>query len=353
MVPDRYGRYWVNRGYGLLAVGSALVLGGGLVTAGASGASPTRAARTSITLINADGFQPVSEVVTARNTVVDTFKSPDSTIRLIGRPGSTASVSVTPASQDAPGTFQVTLSADRPKTQADSHAYADSGRTVVGDLVALGVPRGEAERQFGDMETLDGHNPYLVDPASGAGKDSSRLGSPTAPASAAASSTTPYDVLCTDVNAYGGKIVGRGCSTLFLVTQNGSDWWFNNKYKFSVHSTDTSFLYPLRLILAAWDLRWASGNVVYDWDPDSSVPVGSCTTVTASISDRGGISISGTVCPNQLDVWTLSSTRSGAQWNGTERGTQWEVALGVQAVHSPPGAPASYRSTLGLACTNC
>ena len=29
------------------------------------------------------------------------------------------------------------------------------------------------------------------------------------------------------------------------------------------------------------------------------------------------------------------------------------LALGVQAVHSPPGAPASYASTLGLACVNC
>ena len=143
------------------------------------------------------------------------------------------------------------------------------------------------------------------------------------------------------------------CSTLFVVTQNGSDWWFNNKYKLSVHSTDTSFPFPLRLILAAWDIRWASGNLVYDWDPDSDVPVGSCTTVTASISDRGGISISGTVCPNNLGVFTLDSRRSGAQWTGTEKGTQWEVALGVQAVHSPPGAPASYASTLGLACVNC
>jgi hypothetical protein len=159
--------------------------------------------------------------------------------------------------------------------------------------------------------------------------------------------------MCADVNAHGGKIVGRGCSTLFLVTQNGSDWWFNNKYKLSVHSTDTSFPFPLRLILAAWDIRWASGNVVYDWDPDSDVPVGSCATVTASISERGGISISGTVCPNNLGVWTLDSRRSGAQWTGTEKGTQWEVALGVQAVHSPPGAPASYVSTLGLACVNC
>jgi hypothetical protein len=343
----------VNRRYGLLAVGSALVLGGGLVAAGTSRASPTRAARTAITLINADGFEPVSEMLIAANTVVDTFKSPDSTLRLIGRPGSTAAVSLTRGSQQTPGTFRVTLSAERPKTEADSHAYADSGRTVVGDLVALGMPRLEAERQFGDMETLDGRNPYLADARNSTATASMRRESQVRLNALAASSTTPYDVMCADVNAHGGKIVGRGCSTLFLVTQNGSDWWFNNKYKLSVHSTDTSFPFPLRLILAAWDIRWASGNVVYDWDPDSDVPVGSCTTVTASISDRGGISISGTVCPNNLGVWTLDSRRSGAQWTGTEKGTQWEVALGVQAVHSPPGAPASYASTLGLACVNC
>jgi len=339
----------------MLAVGSALVLGGGLVSGGAWGASPAPATRTSITLINAGGFEPVFEEVIAANTVVDTFKSADSTIRLIGRPGSTASISMDPRRADAAGTLQVRLSASRPKTASDAHAYADSGRTVVGDLVALGMPRREAERQFGDMEAVDGNNPYLAAAHDGAAMALARSGppSPAAPTTATASGTTPYDVLCVDINAHGGRIVGRGCSTLFLVVQNGTDWWFNNKYKLSVHSTDTSFPFPLRLTLAAWDIRWAGGNVVYDWDPTSEVPVGSCTTVTASISDKGGISISGTVCPNVLDVWTLSGTRSGAQWTGTERGTQWEVALGVQAVHSPPGAPASYASTLGLACMNC
>jgi hypothetical protein len=124
------------------------VLGGGLVAAGTSGASPTRAARTSITLINADGFEPVSEMLIAANTVVDTFRSRDSTLRLIGRPGSTATVSLARGSQQTPGTFRVTLGAERPKTEADSHAYADSGRTVVGDLVALGMPRLEAWRLY-------------------------------------------------------------------------------------------------------------------------------------------------------------------------------------------------------------
>jgi hypothetical protein len=342
----------VKRGYGMLAVGSALVLGGGLVSAGAWGASPS-SIRTSIALVNADGFEPVSEEVIAANTVVDTFASADSTIRVIGRPGSVAAVSMGPAATGAAPNPQVRLSARRPKTAADARAYADSGRSVVGDLVALGMPRDEAVREFGDMETVDGRNRYLAD-----ARDSlavARLGSssPAGQASQLASATTPYDVLCVDINAHGGKIVGRGCSTLFLVVQNGTDWWFNNKYKLSVHSTDTSFPFPLRLILAAWEIRWAAGNVVYDWDPTNEVPVGSCTTVTASISDRGGISVSGTVCPNVLDIWTLSGTRSGAQWTGTERGTQWEVAIGVQAVHSPPGAPASYASTLGLGCTNC
>jgi hypothetical protein len=337
----------------MLAVGSALVLGGGLVTVGALGASPS-ATRTSITLINADGFEPVSEEVIAANTVVDTFKSADSTIRLIGRPGSAASISMGPAATDTARNLQVRLSASRPKTASDARAYADSGRSVVRDLVALGMPRDQAEREFGDMETADGHNPYLAEARDGVAGAGPRAGSsPARLTSLTASATTPYDVVCADINAHGGRIVGRGCSTLFLVVQNGSDWWFNNKYKLSVHSTDTSFPYPLRLILAAWEIRWAGGNVVYDWDPTSEVPVGSCTTVTASISDKGGISVSGTVCPNVLDVWTLSSTRSGAQWTGTERGTQWEVALGVQAVHSPPGAPASYASTLGLGCINC
>jgi hypothetical protein len=336
-----------------VALGSSVLLAGGLVAGGATAASPGNPVHTSIRLVGTDGFEPVSETVVGKDTVVDTFRSSGSTIRLIGRAGSTAAVSLTRGSKHKPGGMQVTLNARRPKTERDVHAYRDAGRTVVGDLVSLGMARDEAEREFGALETLDGHNPYLDVWAANHTSTRSATGVRSASAPDVTAGTTPYDVLCADVNAFGGRVVGRGCSTLYLVARNGADWWFDNKYRFSAHSTDTSVPIPLRLVFIGWDLHWASGNVVYDWDPDRAVEVGKCTTVTTSISDKGGISISGTICPNKLDVWTVTSTRSGAKWTGTEHNNDWEAVVGVQAVHSPPGAPASYGSTFGIVCTSC
>ncbi|HYN63946.1 MAG TPA: hypothetical protein VES36_05025, partial [Candidatus Limnocylindrales bacterium] len=48
------------------------------------------------------------------------------------------------------------MSTSRPKTARDATAYRDSGRSVIGDLVALGMPRAEAERDFGGLATLAG-----------------------------------------------------------------------------------------------------------------------------------------------------------------------------------------------------
>jgi hypothetical protein len=227
------------------------------------------------------------------------------------------------------------ISTSRPKTVVDATAYGDAGRSVIGDLVALGMPRAEAERDFGDLATLDGDDAAVAGIARQAAE---------APAV-----VTPYDTQCASINVAEGKITGYGCSTFFLVHQDGADWWLTTKMKLSAHSEDESWFSPKRLTQLGWRASWSSGNVLYDWDPYSTRPVGSCLTMTVkSSSPWADVSVQGTVCPESLGPWAVTTARSGGIWNGMENGTDYEGALATQAVHSPPGVPLSYQSAWTL-----
>lgn len=240
-------------------------------------------------------------------------------VRTLARDGSVVSVRHAAPQAGKGGTVRITMRTTRPKTSRDAAAYRRGGRTVVGDLTALGMPPAEARRQFGDMETM------------------------------AASAAVPYDTQCAAINVADGKITGYGCATFFLVRQDGADWWLHTKMKVSAHSSDESWFSPKRLTQLGWRVSWAGGNVLYDWDPYSTRPVGECVTLTVkSSSPFGDVSVAGNICPESLGPWSVTKARSGGIWNGMERGIDYEGALATQAVHSPPGAPVSYQSAWTL-----
>jgi hypothetical protein len=299
-----------------------------------------------------DGFVPVAEVVTPQGAVIDTFRSGDVTIKVIGSAGSSIRAQRIAADHAGRAGVAIELAASRPKHLDKAEAYARSGRTVVGDLVALGMPEDDARLQFGDMEVLD---PEAASETRLLASTSVGWESLAALATATTSPTKPWDTQCASVSYQNGLIEGFGCSTLFLVAASGGDWWFNNKYKFSARSKDGTnwFCFPTmcpwRLFQVGWSLGWSTNNVVYDWDPSSTLSQKECSSVSIGATYHGaGISISGTVCPEILQPWNLSARRSGAEWQGIEKGTAWEAAIGIQAVHSPPNAPASSSSSLGL-----
>jgi hypothetical protein len=301
-----------------------------------------------IGLTHGDGFTLTAEEVTTGGAVVDTYSSKSGTIKVIGRRGS--SVSIVESTDPATGrrAASVRLSTSRPKTLTDADAYRRSGRSTVADLVALGMPRDQAVREFGDMDTIDGRVP------SRAGLDGRMVASvsgapPVTQLAPTVSGTTPYDTLCASLSYDGGKISGYGCSTLYLVAASGGDWWFDNKYKFSAHSSDGSIIRPQRLFEVGWSLAWATNNIVYDWEPESTINRSECGSVRFSLLAKGvTVSIDAPICPTKIGPWNLGSTRSGSLWQGVERGQAYEAAIGVQAVHSPPNAAASYNSPFKL-----
>ncbi len=110
----------------------------------------------SIAVVDANGFVAVSETITAEGAVIDTFQSGGTTIKVLGSPGSSASFYPTGPTKDQNGGLGIAMSS--PGSKTDPLAYSNSGRTVVGDLMAMGVSRADAERLIG-LETADGTNP--------------------------------------------------------------------------------------------------------------------------------------------------------------------------------------------------
>lgn len=310
------------------------------------------AVKTQIRLDADGGFVAVAEEVTAAGAVIDTFRSGDLTLKVIGSPGSAVKAQRVADRKGRRDGVKLELSTSRPKKLADVDAYARTGRTVVGDLIALGMPGEEARAQFGDMDVADPAAAAATRRLSSTVLDAESLAALTAPTP---SSTRPYDTQCASVSYQNGLIEGYGCSTLYLVAASGGDWWFNNKYKFSARSKDPTFWLcipgtcPWRLYEVGWSLGWSTNNVVYDWEPSATVDQGGCSPMTLGATYHGfGISISGTVCPRKMQPWNLSGRRSGAEWLGLEQGTAWEATIGIQAVHSPTNAAASYSSPLSL-----
>ena len=251
-------------------------------------------------------------------------------VRTLARDGSVVAAHHAPPARGQRGSVTVSMKTTRPKTARDASAYRRVGRSVVGDLVALGMSPAEARRQFGDMESL-------------------ALNQPRIPTSGGTSTVTPYDTQCAAISVADGKITGYGCATFFLVRQAGTDWWLTSKMKVSAHSSDESWFSPKRLTQLGWRVAWGSGNTLYDWDPYSTRSIGQCVTLTVkSSSPFGDVSVQGNICPESLGPWSVTTARSGGIWNGMERGTDYEGALATQAVHSPPGAPVSYQSAWTL-----
>lgn len=327
----------------LLTAGCAILLAATTVGI-ASAETPSPAAVPLLTVDVPNEFVATGERVTAQGAVIGTFRSETATVTVIGRRSSSVSLSSSLPTERLPGTLQMSMRTARPKTAKDATAYRDAGRSIIGDLVALGMPRDDAVREFGDLATIDG----------GAAITSRTLvtvpGSrPKASMPPAANDPTPYDTQCASINVADGKITGYGCSAFFLVHREGADWWLTTRMKVSAHSSDGSWFSPKRLTQLGWRVSWSAGNVLHDWDPYNTHPVGSCVTLTVkSSSPWADVSVQGNICPDSLGPWAVTTARSGGVWNGMERGTDWEGALATQAVHSPAGVALSYQSAWTL-----
>ncbi len=289
------------------------------------------------------GSAPSSTHVLTDGRVIDTFHQDGVEVRTIG-PSALSSLAITTtelgSDKTGPhgslsigsigGTFTKSglASAEGPKPSPVS---------AVDQLIALGVDPAIAERDFGDFDRPNGVA------SSGMTLASYQVPTPNPAATPAItpSSTVPWQTRCYTWNGSGGHVYGNACSSAYVVSASGTDWYLQNKFKATAWSDDTSLL-PLRIKKLNGYISWVSGNSVYDWDPSSTEYRNSCGNVTFGIAKVGSVSVTVQLCPNKIVPYKITSTSSGAEWQGNEVDTDPEGVAGWQAVHSPSGAAATW-----------
>ena len=140
----------------------------------------------------------------------------------------------------------------------------------------------------------------------------------------------------------GGQIYGQACSSAYVISANGGDWYLQNKFKATAWSNDTGFFFPVRLKKLDGYISWVSGNSVYDWDPSSTEYKNSCGDVTFGIDKVLNVSVTVQLCPNKIIPYDVTGTSSGAQWLGNEVDNDPDGVAGWQEVHSPSNAASTW-----------
>lgn len=288
-------------------------------------------------------FKLVEQRSLSDGRLIATFKSPDGTVSTIGRPGMVVDIEVSqgPTAQNGAPSGSITMTISSPVVDKTAPGAGEShGASAVQSLIDLGVDPAVAKREFGNFDNPTGAAPTTSELVS--------MKSPSEPtvSSPAVSQTVPWDTQCANLSYASGKITGRGCSSIYLTAQNGTDWWFESKYQITASSNDTS-LFPVRVKGLGWKLTWNDlHNNVYLWEPHTAIyGTSGCNSVTLS-----GIVLMETwnLCPTKEVPWDIAQTKSGALWSGTEHDNDPVGAGGVQADENPPGATTSHYSTFSL-----
>ena len=292
-------------------------------------------------------------------------------ISVSGPRGSTAVITQTRSADGRDGAAELVIRTPDVKAlgadpAATARAYRDSGRSVVVEAMAAGIPYEQAVAEFGDMdpdsvptkgEALAVLAPVGVTTPMGASVSPSLRQARTAPGVTVAPSIlktggrpAPYDSACADIY-FNARQYSHACDVRYLDYARNGQWYLSHKMKVS----------------AAYDSFWsalnsASVSVVYgsggrgnggkgtfwaDFDPYSREPIGRCGTWTAGVQDPktgANISYSGTVCPSSIGpVWSARAQGTykgyGATWHGLSSSAKGAVAAGV--VNNPPGSTAS------------
>ena len=295
-----------------------------------------------------------------------------------GPEGSTAVLTETQSPDGRTGSAELSIQTPDDKALgvdpvAKAEAYAASGRSVVVEAMAAGIPYEQAVAEFGDMDpasvpTKAGALAVLAAtaPPSGSGAPSgpgvtsgpglSRPTTGVVPARVApgivktGGAPTPYDSACADIYYNPGQY-SHACDVRYLDYARNGQWYLSHKMKVS----------------AAYDSFWSAltsanvyvvygtggtgnggkGTVWADFDPYTTESVGRCGTWTAGVQDPktgANIAYSGTICPSSIGpVWTTRAQGTykgyGAIWRGRSSSAKGAVAAGV--VNNPSGSTAS------------
>lgn len=176
------------------------------------------------------------------------------------------------------------------------------------ELVALGVTPAEA------TEVDD------TPPGSGSGGASPNI-------------TEIKQPLCVNKSYDNNKLHISGCDHTYRVGTNGAVWYLEDKDISSgiMHDTNCAPWSCDEITGLKFGHQYPKGNSIVDWNPSDTYGVGSCHTVTVSVSYQGsGISDSSQWCPETFGVYGKGATYYSVKWDGQGYGPH----DGARAAHS-------------------
>jgi hypothetical protein len=301
-----------------------------------------------------------------------------------GPEGSTAVLTETQSADGRTGSADLSIQTPDDKVLgvdpvAKAQAYAASGRSVVVEAMAAGIPYEQAVAEFGDMDPDSVPTKARALAALGA---TATPNGPTRPGTTGSSSTTatpsrssasrpptreepdrvapavlktggapmPYDSACADIY-YGREQYSHACDVRYLDYARSGQWYLSHKMKVSAaYDSFWSALTSANVYVvygSGGTGNGGKGTMWADFDPYTTEAVGRCGTWTAGVQDPktgANIAYSGTICPSSIGpVWTARAQRTykgyGAVWRGRSSSAKGAVAAGV--VNNPSGSTAS------------
>jgi hypothetical protein len=289
-----------------------------------------------------------------------------------GPEGSTAVLTETQSPDGRTGSAELSIQTPDDKALgvdpvAKAEDYAASGRSVVVEAMAAGIPYEQAVAEFGDMDpgsvpTKARAQAVLGAPSTPSGSalpgvpGASRPSTLVTPAVVAPSilktggAPKPYDSACADVY-YNREQYSHACDVRYLDYARNGQWYLSHKMKVSAaYNSFWSALTSANVYVIygrGGTANGGKGTMWADFDPYTTEAVGRCGTWTAGVQDPktgANIAYSGTICPSSIGpVWTARAQGTykgyGAIWRGRSSSAKGAVAAGV--VNNPSGSTAS------------
>jgi hypothetical protein len=247
---------------------------------------------------------------------------------------------------------------------AKAEAYTASGRSVVVEAMAAGIPYEQAVAEFGDMDpesvptkasalaVLGAVAPPTELATSGASRPATRatLSRVAAGIVKTGGAPKPYDSACADIY-YSREQYSHACDVRYLDYAKDGQWYLSHKMKVSAaYDSFWSALTSANVYVVygtGGSRNGGKGTLWADFDPYTTESVGRCGTWTAGVQDPktgANIAYAGTICPSSIGpVWTARAQGTykgyGAIWRGRSSSAKGAVAAGV--VNNPRGSTVS------------
>jgi hypothetical protein len=146
---------------------------------------------------------------------------------------------------------------------------------------------------------------------------------------------------CASVSGDSGRAWGRACDTQkFLQDHGGGNWIIGDEIVGSGNDCCISGSANLTA-LTSW-ISYGANNSIFNWAPNATISVGSCTSYTASLGYNGsGVSATTNICDQLSPYDANTGTQFGSTWGTCDWQGNTEGNASTDIDNNPSNASAS------------